>query len=123
MFCPGCGFEQPGRGERFCLACGVRLPDDLGPSRAKRTQLFLGTPTQINDAREAVLRVSRYGDAALPQPDGSIRLVRRHARISIWEVDRPVAAVSLGEEEATRLAEFLRSDRERLEGDASARGA
>jgi hypothetical protein len=75
----------------------------------KSTQLFLGFPTSEGDAPAAVVRVSRYlRDEVTAQPDGTTRIVPRHIRLSIWEVDRPISAVSLTESEASRLASFLR---------------
>ncbi len=116
MFCPECGFEQPER-HRYCVVCGERLPHDLGDLHGKATQLFLGNQTQNGDASDSLLRVSRYPDAALAQPDGTARLVRRHTRISIWEVDRPVCAISLSEDETERLAVFLEERRVAREAD------
>jgi len=105
VICPTCESEQPDL-HRYCYMCGEHLVGHVAPER-KTTQLFMGFPSRDNDAHDAVLRVSRYPDAVLPQPDGSVRLVRSHARISIWEVDRPVCAISLSEGEVERLIAYL----------------
>jgi hypothetical protein len=104
MECPRCGSIEPER-HRYCSACGLELSH--GGIPGKVTRLFIGFPTQPTDVPEALLRVSRYPDAVLPQEDGMTRLVREHTRISIWEVDRPVGAISLTPEESERLAKFL----------------
>jgi hypothetical protein len=110
MFCPECGFEQAPE-DRFCFGCGLAV--SVRPSMpSKTTQLFLGFPTQSLDQPDAVLRVSRYRDGMLSQPDGSTRLVPRHTRISIWAVDRAVGAISLGPDETQRLRSFLAADRD-----------
>lgn len=40
-------------------------------------------------------------------PEGDVTVPGHHVRFSIWFVDRPVCAMSLPEEEAGRLADFL----------------
>jgi hypothetical protein len=108
VFCPECGFEQPDS-HRFCLWCGSRLPGELLP-QPKVTQLFLGVPTHPADAVEPVLRVSLYREEEeVTTADGTTRLVGQHARFSIWGGGaHPSAAMSLPEDEARRLADFVR---------------
>jgi hypothetical protein len=68
--------------------------------------MFLGFPTSEGDPPAAVVRVSRYlRDEIRSEPDGTTRILPR--RLSVWEVDRAVCAVSLQESEASRLASFL----------------
>jgi hypothetical protein len=108
MFCPECRFPQPEE-HRYCIVCGARLPRELlAIAPTKTTQMFLGFPTTEGDAADAVVRVSRYlRDEISHRPDGPARITPRHVRLSVWEVDRPVCAVSLPEDEAIRLASFL----------------
>jgi hypothetical protein len=108
MFCPSCGAGQPDE-HRFCAFCGARLPLELlRPRKPKQTNLFLGIPTHPDDAAEPVLRVSRYlEDVEIESVDGSVVIPGHHARFSIWVVDRPVCAMSLSEDEAERLGQFL----------------
>jgi hypothetical protein len=81
--CTGCGREVEAR-FRFCPWCGLA-------QRRKIVEFFW--PHANSPGR--ALRVSRYlGD-------------ERHVRFSVWEDGVARAAVSLGEEEALRLADFL----------------
>lgn len=75
---------------RYCPWCAV-------PQRRKLVEFFAPHPSVPADAFKA-LRVSRYfGDEdTLPQ-----------VRVSIWNGDAAEAAVSVSEDEAHRLAEFL----------------
>lgn len=108
MFCPTCGLQQPDD-HRYCVACGRVLPTGLiRPRQPKVTNLFLGFPTHPQDAAEPVLRVSRYiEDVEIETAEGSVTIPGRHTRFSIWVVDRPVCAMSLGDSEVERLARFL----------------
>jgi hypothetical protein len=82
--CAQCGCETAAE-YRYCPWCAR-------PQRSKLVEFFRGTDA---DARKA-LRVSRY----LPE---------RRVRFSVWdESGRAQAAVSLDEEEAARLAAFVR---------------
>jgi hypothetical protein len=91
--CPRCGAEVE-RSFRFCPWCAE-------PQRRKLVEFFRAHP---RDAGRA-LRVSRYlGDE--PQ-----------VRFSVWdETGVAQAAVSLDEEEASRLADFLLACRQRRRG-------
>ena len=86
--------RQCGRGVadtfRFCPWCAL-------PQRTKLVEFFAPHPGIAGDARKA-MRVSRYlgGDDTPPQ-----------FRFSIWQDDAAAAAVSLTEEEAARLADFV----------------
>lgn len=108
MFCPRCGFDQPDD-HRFCVTCGAQLPTHLVRTRVpKITRLFLGIQTSEGDPSGAVLRVSRYlEDYEFSAPEGTIVIPGDHSRISIWLVDRPVAAISVTQTEAAELGRFL----------------
>src|ERR1700751_993111 len=81
--CAACGEELEGR-FRFCPWCGAA-------QRRKLVEFFWPHPNSAGRA----LRVSRYlGDE--PQ-----------VRFSVWDDGVARAAVSLGEDEARRLAEFV----------------
>ena len=75
---------------RYCPWCAL-------PQRRKLVEFFAPHPSVPGDALKA-LRVSRYfgDDDTVPQ-----------VRLSIWKNDSAEAAVSVSEEEAARLAEFL----------------
>ena len=109
MICSRCGFGAP-EGHRYCGSCGAEL-SSAGDrtSIPKITRLFLGVQTSEGDPPGAVLRVSRYlEDLEFSAPEGTITVPGDHARISIWHVDRPVAAVSLTGSDAEELGRFLR---------------
>jgi hypothetical protein len=108
MFCQRCGFGQPSD-HRFCVACGAQLPEHLVRARIpKVTRLFLGIQTNEQDPLGAVLRVSRYmEDHEFSAPEGTVVIPGDHARVSIWLVDRPVAAISVTESDAEALGRFL----------------
>ncbi|MBA2385272.1 MAG: hypothetical protein H0V68_11515 [Actinobacteria bacterium] len=75
---------------RFCPWCAA-------PQRTKIVEFFAPHPAVTADAGKG-LRVSRYfGDEDNP----------RQLRFSIWSADSAVGAISLSEEEAARLAQFL----------------
>jgi hypothetical protein len=81
---------------RYCPWCAA-------PQRLKITELFR-PHSAIADGEGRLLRVSRYlGD----------REEERHVRLSVWEDlgsdrSRAEAAISLDDDEADRLAAFLR---------------
>jgi hypothetical protein len=76
---------------RFCPWCAA-------PQRTKFVEFFAPHPEMPGD-RDKALRVSRYLDTE-ERP--------AQFRFSIWEHDRAEAVVSLSEEEAGRLAAFVR---------------
>jgi hypothetical protein len=87
-----------------CRHCANRVEDRFrycpwcaAPQRRKLVEFFAPHPDVPADAAKA-LRVSRYfgDDEAAPQ-----------VRFSIWSVDSAEAVVSLSDEEAARVAEFL----------------
>jgi hypothetical protein len=86
--------RQCGRGVadtfRYCPWCAQ-------PQRSKVVEFFAPHPGVQADARKA-MRVSRYfgSEDTLPQ-----------FRFSIWHGEAAEAAVSLTEEEAARLADFI----------------
>lgn len=88
--CHQCGGDV-GLDHRFCPWCAV-------PQRLKLVRFFSPAAAVPTD-RGKMLRVSHYVGA----PEG-----RRHVRFSVWN-DEGVAesAVSLGPEEARRLARFI----------------
>jgi len=108
MFCQRCGLGQPSD-HRFCVACGALLPAHLVQERIpKVTRLFLGIQTTDQDPLGAVLRVSRYlEDHEFTAPEGTVVIPGDHARVSIWLVDRPVAAISVTQSDAEALGRFL----------------
>jgi len=87
--CGQCGGEVEGR-YRYCPWCAA-------PLRRKLVEFFRADDRDQGKA----LRVSRYLD-------------ERHVRFSVWdESGRAESAVSLGEDEAARLARFLGPPRPR----------
>ena len=86
--CRGCAAPLDGA-FRFCPWCGA-------VQRLKLVELFRAHPLVEPPTR--ALRVSRYlGDEPAD----------RHVRLSVWDDDRVVAAISLDEAEAARLARFV----------------
>jgi hypothetical protein len=75
---------------RYCPWCAL-------PQRRKLVEFFAPHPDVPGDATKA-LRVSRYFASEETPPQ---------VRVSIWNVDSAEAAVSVSEDEAVRLAEFL----------------
>jgi hypothetical protein len=108
VFCPRCGLRQPLE-HRFCVACGTHLPVHiLERKRPKVSRWFLGVPVGTDDPPEAALRVSRYLEEILIEaPEGSTSIPNHHVRFSIWVEDTAVAALSLPDDEAASLGEFL----------------
>jgi hypothetical protein len=108
VFCPRCGLKQP-RAHHFCVSCGAKLPRELlrqpGP---KVSRWFWTIPVAPDDPPHAALRVSRYLDEIeISTPDGSVKVPSNHVRISVWIDDRAVCAISIPDDEAEKLAEFL----------------
>jgi hypothetical protein len=120
MYCPSCGLQQPDV-HRFCVSCGSSLPTGLVRARRpKVTDLFLGVPTHPSDRPDPVLRVSRYVDEILfESAEGSVTIPGHHVRFSMWVTDRPECAMSLSDDEASRLAMFLQAPIEAESDDLS----
>jgi hypothetical protein len=110
MFCPDCGLRQPDQ-HRFCFSCGEPLPRHLLKSRGpKISEWFRAIPVVPMDPEIAALRVSRYLEEIEIESEGqSVRVPSHHVRFSIWVSDRALAAISLPDDEAAKLGEFLRS--------------
>jgi hypothetical protein len=94
---------------RFCVSCGERLPSELlRPSAPKVSRWFLSIPVAADDPASGALRVSRYlEEVEITTTDGSVKVPSHHVRFSIWVDDRAVAAISIPDDEADRLADFL----------------
>ena len=87
--CGRCANRIDGR-YRFCPWCAA-------PLRSKLVEFFRPHPEVESDHGRA-LRVSRYlGNEPAD----------RHTRLSIWDDERAVSAISLDDAEARRLARFL----------------
>jgi zinc-ribbon domain len=108
MFCPRCGSEQPSS-YRFCPACGTRLPwEALRQRGPKMTRWFRGIPILPEEHPGMALRVSRYIDEfEMEAPEGSVRVLSHHVRFSVWVDDQAMCAVSIPDDEAESLAQFL----------------
>lgn len=107
MFCPRCGVEQP-QDHGFCSSCGERLPAGSRPRRPKVSRWFWSIPVVAEDDPGLALRVSRYVEEfELHTDEGTVRIPNHHVRVSIWQDDRVVAALSLPDDEAEELAKFL----------------
>jgi len=110
MFCPGCGLEQPAA-HRYCARCGRPLPSELlGPPGPKLSRWFRSLPIRPTDPPDATLRVTRYlEEVTIETAEGSVRVPSHHVRFSVWSGDRARCAVSIPDDEAEALAEFLLS--------------
>ncbi|MFL6050830.1 MAG: hypothetical protein ACJ738_13750 [Gaiellales bacterium] len=86
--CPSCAQPVESR-HRYCPWCAA-------PLRSKLVEFF--APHSLIESRARALRVSRYLGG---NPD------QRHTRLSIWDTDRAVSAISLGPAETRRLGRFL----------------
>lgn len=108
MFCPSCGLRQAAD-HRFCMQCGTRVPRELlAHSGPKITRWFWGMPVVPADPPNSALRVSRYVESIeVKTDDGTAQVPSHHVRFSIWNDDRAVCAVSIPDDEAESLAEFL----------------
>jgi hypothetical protein len=84
--CARCG-SSVGDAFRYCPWCAA-------PQRLKLVEFFRGRPSEEGKA----LRVSRYLHDVLEE---------RHVRFSIWNDARVEGAVSLDDDEAERLGQFL----------------
>ena len=86
--CPTCRHDvEPAW--RFCPWCAA-------PQRTKLVEFF--APHPLIEGRARALRVSRYLGGEPSQ---------RHTRLSIWDTDRAVSAISLDPGETRRLSRFL----------------
>jgi hypothetical protein len=126
MFCPFCGLRQSDQ-HRFCFSCGAPLPRQLlrthGP---KLSEWFRAIPVVPQDPKDAALRVSRYLEEIEIESGGrSVRVPSHHVRFSIWVLDRVLAAISLPDDEAVKVSQFLQTSVEPLPphptGEAKAR--
>jgi zinc-ribbon domain len=108
MFCPTCGVRQPDE-HRFCFSCGARLPLELtGRHGPKESRWFLSVPVLPEDPLRGALRVSRYlEEFEATTPEGSVLVPSHHVRFPVWVDDAVVTAISLPDDEATKLGEFL----------------
>jgi hypothetical protein len=108
MFCPRCGLKQPAE-HRFCVSCGAVLPRQLVQRRGpKVSRWFWPVPVAADDNPNSALRVSRYlEEFEIETSDGSVSIPSHHVRFSVWVEDRAVAALSLPDDEAEALAQFL----------------
>ena len=86
--CPSCAQPVESR-HRYCPWCAA-------PLRSKLVEFF--APHPLIEGRARALRVSRYLGGAPSQ---------RHTRLSIWDTDRAVSAISLDPGETRRLGRFL----------------
>jgi hypothetical protein len=78
---------------------------EAGP---KVSRWFWTIPIAPGDPLHAAVRVSRYlEEIELSSAEGSVKVPSNHVRISVWIDDRAVCAVSIPEDEADRLGEFL----------------
>jgi len=76
----------------------------------KVTQWFWTIPVTPEDPGQAALRVSCYLEEFEIESEGSsVRIPRDHVRFSVWVDDQAVAAVSIPNDEAQRLIEFLQA--------------
>jgi hypothetical protein len=90
--CPSCAQAVESR-HRYCPWCAA-------PLRRKLVEFFAPHPG-IGGTAQA-LRVSRYLGGPADQ---------RHTRLSVWDGERAVAAISLDESETRRLSRFLSESR------------
>jgi hypothetical protein len=95
--CPSCAQAVESR-HRYCPWCAA-------PLRSKLVEFF--APHPLIEGRARALRVSRYLGGERSQ---------RHTRLSIWDTDRAVSAISLDPAETRRLSRFL------TEGEVGGRG-
>jgi hypothetical protein len=60
------------------------------------------------DPPQGALRVTRYlEELEMETAEGSVRVPSHHVRFSIWAEDRALCALSIPDDEAEELAEFL----------------
>ena len=121
IFCPGCRLQQP-TAHTYCIRCGERLPVQLlDASPAKRVRFFAGMKVGEQDPEGAFLRVSCYlKNQRFESPEGSVTIPGHHVRFSIWVEDGARCVLSIPESEALELADFIRGELGRLNGDGDA---
>src|SRR5438309_3161893 len=74
----------------------------------KVTRWYLSLPVGPGDPDSGALRVTRYlEEIEIETADGSVRVPSHHVRFSIWIDDRAVCALSIPDDEAEALANFL----------------
>jgi hypothetical protein len=91
------------------VSCGTSIPRHLLRPRApKVSRWFLGIPIARDDPEHGALRVTRYlEEIELRSAEGSVHVPSHHVRFSIWERDTAVAALSIPDDEAIELVDFL----------------
>ena len=109
MYCPRCGLQHDEE-YRFCPSCGTRIPREHAGSRPKVSKWFWALPVAPSDPPQSALRVSCYLEEFEMESGGeTVKVPRDHVRFSIWIDDQAVCAVSIPNQEAERLVEFLQS--------------
>jgi hypothetical protein len=108
-----------------CARCEVDPPDDRAPCawcgspsvstvlvhpESKLSRWFFPVPVTQADDPDMVLRVSRYvQEHEIGSVEGTVRVPSGHVRFSLWAQGRAVSVLSLPEDEARELAEFILS--------------
>jgi hypothetical protein len=83
-------------------------------------RFFAGMKVGERDPEGAFLRVSCYlKEQRFESPEGSVTIPGHHVRFSIWVEDGARCVLSIPESEALELAEFIRAELSRLNGDAA----
>jgi len=115
MFCPQCRLSQPAA-HRFCPRCGSTLfSNGVNPAAglhlegpAKASRFFAGAKVADSDLPGAFLRVSCYRDEqVIHSPEGSVAVPGHHVRFSVWSVAEARCVISLPENEARALIDFV----------------
>jgi hypothetical protein len=80
----------------------------LAVSGPKLSRWFRAYPIRPGDSPDSMLRVTRYvEEVTIESAEGSVRVPSHHVRFSIWEGDHARCCVSIPDDEATDLADFL----------------
>jgi len=115
MFCPQCRLSQPAA-HRFCPRCGSTLfSNGVNPAAglhlerpAKASRFFAGAKVADSDLPGAFLRVSCYRDEqVIHSAEGSVAVPGHHVRFSVWSVAEARCVISLPENEARALIDFV----------------
>jgi len=115
MFCPQCRLSQSAA-HRFCPRCGSTLfSNGVNPAAglhlerpAKASRFFAGAKVADSDLPGAFLRVSCYRDEqVIHSPEGSVAVPGHHVRFSVWSVAEARCVISLPENEARALIDFV----------------